>query len=68
MINIDVETLRALILKTEPDFLAQAELSINGFGAVRKLTAQEDVWIWHKDRVRTADEATLDYLVLKIVE
>jgi hypothetical protein len=68
MISIDKETLIELILKSEPDFLAQAELAINGFGSVRKLTAQEDVWIWHKDRVKAIDDHTLNYLILKIVE
>lgn len=67
MITIEKETLKQLVLKSEPGFIEQVELQINGYGSINKF-ANEDVWVWNKERFKDIDEVQLTYLILKIVE
>jgi len=67
MITIEKETLKQLVLKSEPGFLEQIELQMNNYGTINKF-ANEDVWVWNKERFKNIDEVQLTYLVLKIVE
>jgi hypothetical protein len=69
MITINEDTLKELVLRSEPDFLTQAELQLNGYGVVRNFSEDGDpVWVWTKAKVRSCTGAELNYLVLKIVE
>lgn len=69
MINIEETTLKELILRSEPDFIAQYELQLNGYGVAKNLGEDNGyAWIWNKERVRTANEEELNYLVLKIID
>jgi len=67
MITIEKETLKQLVLKSEPGFIEQVELQMNGYGSINKF-ANEDVWVWNKERFKDIDEVQLTYLILKIVE
>lgn len=67
MITIEKTTLKNLVLKSEPDFLAQINLQMNGYGTVNKF-ANEDVWVWNKERFKDIDEVELTYVVLQITE
>jgi hypothetical protein len=67
MITIEKETLKNLILKSEPGFLEQLDLQMNGYGTINKF-ANEDVWVWNKERFKDINEEELTYLTLKIVE
>lgn len=68
MITLDPKTLQELILRSEPDFIAQTELQFNGFGRVSKVTDEDFVWIWNKERVRTSTDNELVELVVKIID
>lgn len=69
MITIDEQTLKELVLRTEPGFLTQQELKMNGFGSIMEYAEEsEGIWIWSKERVRSASAADLNYLITKIIE
>jgi len=67
MITIEKTTLKNLVLKSEPDFLAQINLQMNGYGTINKF-ANEDVWVWNKERFKDMDEVQLTYVILQITE
>lgn len=67
MITINEETLKELILKTEPDFIAQVDLQNSGYGKVNKLTEMETVWIWSKESVRKASDLELNYIIALVI-
>jgi len=68
MITINENTLKELVLRSEPDFLTQSELQLNGYGNVRFFGDKDPTWVWTKERVRSCTMVELDYLVTKIVE
>lgn len=68
MITIDVHTVKELILRTEPGFMSQAELQINGFGTISSFSQNEDTWIWKKERFKNLSVEDLAYLITKVTE
>lgn len=67
MITIEQETLKKLILRSEPDFLTQVELQINGYGSINEFS-NEDVWVWSKERINSLDEVQLVDLTIEITK